>query len=403
MTSLFEPTRLGQLQVKNRFVQSATFEAMASRAGEVTDPLVQRYARLARGEVGLLIPGGLNVHPLGRTSWRQTGIEADAQISGLASLVGAVHREGSAIAFQLTHGGAQAKRDVIGQPPLAPSAAVRDPMDFRKPQAMTEAQIEASIRAFGQAVRRAVEAGADGVQLHAAHGYLINEFLSPFYNRRRDAWGGSDKNRFRFLRAVVLECQAAMPAGMPLLVKLNAHDYTPRPGITPLLAATYSQWLAGLGVAGIEISCGTAFSFMNMCRGRVPLEELVEGVPWWQRLLVRVMLQRQVGRYAFDGPYNLGAALMIKSDEPRVPIMVVGGLRRVADMEAIVRQGQAEFVSMCRPFIREPLLVSRIRRGETHAAGCISCNRCFAAMVRDMPVRCYVDGIPSHVSSGMPA
>jgi 2,4-dienoyl-CoA reductase-like NADH-dependent reductase (Old Yellow Enzyme family) len=402
MTLLFEPTPLGHLLVRNRFVHSATFEAMASRSGEVTDALVRRYARLARGEVGLVMPGGLNVHPLGRTAWRQTGIETDAMIPGLARLVDTVHRDSGAIAFQLTHGGAQAKRDVIGQAPLAPSSDVRDPTDLRKPQAMTEAQIEAAIRAFGQAARRAVDAGADGVQLHAGHGYLINEFLSPFYNRRRDAWGGSDENRFRFLRAVVLESQAAMPAGMPLLVKLNAHDYTPREGITPPLAATYSRWLDDLGVAGIEVSCGTATSFMNMCRGQVPVEELVAGVPWWQRLLTRAMLRRQVGRYRFDEPYNLGAALLIKADASRVRIMVVGGLRRVADMEAIVRQGQADFISMCRPFIREPLLVSRIRRGETHAARCISCNRCFAAMVRDIPVRCYVDGIPSHASNGRP-
>jgi 2,4-dienoyl-CoA reductase-like NADH-dependent reductase (Old Yellow Enzyme family) len=389
MSILFESLSLGNVPIRNRFVHSATYEGLAAEGGEVTDALVNRYRRLARGEVGLVIPGGLHVHPLGRTSRRQAGIDRDDLIPGLKQIVDAVHQEGARIVFQLLHAGAQAKQEVTGHPPLSPSAGVRDPVTWRKPRAMTEAQIEEAIRAFGQAARRAVETGADGVQLHAAHGYLINQFLSPFYNERRDGWGGSDENRFRFLREVMGEVRSALPEGMPLLVKLNAHDHTPREGITPPLAARYAGWLAGLGIDGLEVSCGTAFSFMNMCRGSVPLDELVAGLPGWQRPVARRTLRRLVGKYDLAGAYNLEAAGIIRPALGDARLLLVGGLRGLAQMEEIVRGGHADFVSLCRPFIREPALVKRMREGKTEVAACESCNKCLAAMVSGEVVRCY--------------
>jgi 2,4-dienoyl-CoA reductase-like NADH-dependent reductase (Old Yellow Enzyme family) len=391
MSILFEPVSLGNVQIRNRFVHSATYEGLAAEGGEVTDALVNRYRRLARGEVGLVIPGGLHVHPLGRSSWRQAGIDRDDLIPGLKSIVDAVHQEGTKIVFQLLHAGAQARQEVTGQPSLSPSARVRDPITWRKPKAMTEAQIEEAIRAFGQAARRAVETGADGVQLHAAHSYLINQFLSPFYNERRDGWGGSEENRFRFLREVVGEVRSALPEGMLLLVKLNAHDHTPREGITPTLAARYAARLAELGIDGLEVSCGTGFSFMNMCRGRVPLDELLEGLPRWQRPLARRALSRLVGKYDLGEAYNLEAARIIRPALGDARLLLVGGLRGLAQMETIVQGGHADFVSLCRPFIREPALVKRMREGKTEVAACTSCNKCLAAMVNGEVVRCYCE------------
>lgn len=389
MSILFEPVMLGKAQIRNRFVHSSTYEGLATQAGEVTGEMVKRCQRLAKGEVGLVIPGGLYVHPLGRTSRHQTGIHTDDMIPGLKKVVEAVHQEGGRIVFQLMHAGGQAKREVIGRTPLSPSATVRDPVDYRRPKRMTEPQVREAVRAFGRAVQRAVEAGADGIQVHAAHGYLINQFLSPFYNDRRDSWGGSDENRFRFLKEVIGETKRVIPEGMPLLVKLNVHDYTPQEGITPPLAVRYAQWLAELEIDGLETSCGTAFSYMNMCRGDVPVNELLEGLPWWQKPVGRFMLNRMVGKYGFQEAYNLTAARMIKPVCGKVKLLLVGGLRSVTHMEEIVRAGVVDFVSMSRPFIREPLLVKRIKRGETDAAACVSCNKCLAAMVNNMPVRCY--------------
>jgi 2,4-dienoyl-CoA reductase-like NADH-dependent reductase (Old Yellow Enzyme family) len=389
MSILFEPLALANVPIRNRFVHSATYEGLAAEGGEVTAPLVKRYRRLARGEVGLVIPGGLHVHARGRSSRRQAGIDRDDLIPGLRQIVDAVHQEGAKIIFQLLHAGAQARQEVTGQPALSPSASARDPATLRKPRAMNGAQIEEAIRAFGQAARRAVETGADGVQLHAAHGYLINQFLSPFYNQRRDGWGGSEENRFRFLREVIGEVRSALPDGMPLLVKLNAHDHTPREGITPPLAARYAASLAGLGIDGLEVSCGTSFSFMNMCRGRVPVDELVAGMPRWQRPLARRTLSRLVGQYDLAGAYNLEAARIIRPALGDAQLLLVGGLRSLPQMEAIVQGGDADFVSLSRPFIREPALVKRMREGKTEVVACESCNKCLAAMVNGEAVRCY--------------
>jgi 2,4-dienoyl-CoA reductase-like NADH-dependent reductase (Old Yellow Enzyme family) len=182
-TALFKPAQLANLQVKNRFVCSATYEVMATETGEVTDGILKRYRNLARGDVGLIISGMLCVHPLGRGYKHQLGIHDDKMIPGLRSVVEAVHQEGGKMVFQLAHAGRQTTKKLIGQTPVAPSDKGRDPINFVKPKKMTEEQVKEVIQSFVKAANRAVESGADGVQIHAAHGYLINEFLSPFFNR----------------------------------------------------------------------------------------------------------------------------------------------------------------------------------------------------------------------------
>jgi 2,4-dienoyl-CoA reductase-like NADH-dependent reductase (Old Yellow Enzyme family) len=395
MSILFEPAQLGHVQIENRFVRSATYDGLATETGEVTDELVRRYRNLARGEIGLIISGFLYVHSLGRALKYQAGIHNDDMISGLKKVVEAVHTEGGKITFQLVHAGRQTTKGLIGQTPIGPSSKGRDPVNFVKPERMTEEQIYEVIRAFGKAADRAVKAGADGVQIHAAHGYLVNEFLSPFFNERDDAWGGSNENRFRFLKEIVLEIKKALPEGTPLLVKLNTHDHTPQEGITPPLAVEYAKWLAGLEIDALEVSCGSSiYSYMNMCRGEVPLDELVQGLPWWQKHLGKLTLKRLVSKYDLQEGYNLDAAKMIKPVVGEVRLLVVGGFRRVSHMEEMLEKGHSDFISMSRPFIREPFLVKRIKEGKADAAACASCNKCLAAVANDMPVRCYCDGFP---------
>lgn len=390
MSILFSPKKVGTMELKNRFVHSATFECMASDTGEVTDEIVTRYRNLARGGVGLLIPGYMFVHPAGRASRHQVGIHSDKMIPGLRRLVEAVHEEEGKIALQLVHAGRQTSKAVTGNTPMGPSGKGRDPIYFVKPKEMSEEDIQEAIQSFVSAARRAVEAGADAVQLHAAHGYLINQFLSPFFNQRNDEWGGSDRKRFRFLRQVVLEAKKVLPEGMPLLVKLNTHDHTPKEGVILSMATTYARWLADLGIDGIEVSCGsTIYSFMNMSRGEVPVKELVQGLALWKRPLAKLMLKGMAGKYDLEEGYNLEAAKMIKPVIGDMPLFLVGGLRTVACMEKVLDNNYADFISMSRPFIREPFLVKRIGEGKTKLASCVSCNKCFAAIANNLPVRCY--------------
>jgi 2,4-dienoyl-CoA reductase-like NADH-dependent reductase (Old Yellow Enzyme family) len=323
------------------------------------------------------------------------GIHDDAMINGLKKLTDGVHKEGGRIAFQLAHCGRQTTKDTAGETPLAPSSRGRDPVNFVKPREMTEGDIMKTVKAFGLAAQRAVEAGADGVQLHGAHGYLISEFLSPFFNIRTDEWGGSDENRFRFLKEIVRKIKSSVPDGFPVLVKLNSNDYTPKEGVTPSLAARYAEWLTQLGVDGIEVSCGTSiYSYMNMCRGDVPTPELVKSLSWWEKPIGRIMIGKLEGKYDLEEGYNLEAAKMIKQVLGDTPLFLVGGMRTVSHMEEVLENNHADFISMSRPFIRQPFLVNKIKDGKVDRVSCVSCNRCLAAVANDIPTYCYNKRFP---------
>lgn len=395
MSILFTPRKIGNVELPNRLVHSATYEGMSRKGGEVSDELIKRYEKLAKGGVGLIISGYMGIHPTGRAYPYQTGIHSDDMIPGLKKLTDTVHREGGKIAFQLNHAGRQTTKNLIGQIPLGPSSKGRDPVNFIKPKEMTENQILEIVEAFGAAAKRAVKAGADGIQLHAAHGYLINEFLSPFFNLRTDSWGGPDENRFRFLKEIVLEIQKTAPEGMPVLVKLSTNDYTPKEGITPRLAVKYAEWLTELRIDGVETSCGSAiYSYMNMCRGNVPTAELVKGLSWWEKPIGRLMIGKLEGKYELEEGYNLEAARMIKPVLGDTPLFLVGGMRTVAHMEEVLEKNYADFISMSRPFIREPFLVNKIKEGKMEKVSCVSCNRCLAAVPNNLPVYCYNKRFP---------
>lgn len=396
MSILFEPMKIGKLQVENRFIRSATYENMADESGGVTKEIIRLYRLLAKGGIGLIISGYLYIHPLGRSHERQLGIHRDDLVPGLKELVDAVHQEGGKIAFELNHAGRQTSKDLIGRNPISPSSTGRNPFDSVKPTRMKDEQIQQAIRAFEEAAFRAAETGVDAIQIDAAHGQLISQFLSPYLNARRDEWGGSDENRFRFLKAILLATRGAIPDRIALLVKLNTQDHTPQEGVTPELAMKYTAWLAELGVDATELSCGTmAFSFMNICRGEVPVNEFLYGIPEEVKPFVKPVFDSMLSKYDLVEGYNLEAAKRIKPTAGNMPIILVGGLRRVAHMEQILEDGHADFISMCRPFIREPSLVKKIKAGKTDIASCASCNKCFAALGKGMPLRCYSKGLPA--------
>lgn len=395
MSVLFTPLEIGGLEIKNRFVHAGTYECMADEDGRVTDPMIERYKNIARGEAAFIIPGYMFVHPLGRGTPHQTGIHSDEMIPGLRRLAETVHEEGSRVCFQLAHAGRQTTKEYIGQTPMAPSSVARDPMYMVKPREMTEDDIHEVIEAYGNAAGRAVEAGADGIHVSAGAGYLPSQFLSPYLNRRSDDWGGSDEKRFRFVKEVLLKVRKALPQGMPIVMKLNAHDYTPKDGVTPQLAKKYAGWSAELGIDALEVTTGTTvFSNMHMWRGEVPVNEFVRPLPLWQKPLAWLVLKSMVGKFDFQEAWNFDHAQTIKPVLRDVKLFLVGGMRRFDHMEEVVEKGFADVISMCRPLIREPFLVKSFREGKTREAACISCNKCVGAVVNDMPVRCYVKGLP---------
>jgi 2,4-dienoyl-CoA reductase-like NADH-dependent reductase (Old Yellow Enzyme family) len=380
---LFTPRNIGKVTVKNRFIHSACEDNMANENGYVTDDIINRLQKLARGEVGLIIWCHLAVHISGRTKKYQSGIYDDGMIPDLSRAADSVHKEGGKIAFQLGHGGIQASEEATGQTLIGPAT-------------MSVKQIHEIINAFREAAERAVKAGADAVQLHAAHGYLLNEFLSPYFNKREDEWGGSDENRFRFLKEIISETKTVLPEGFPLLVKLNTNDHTRKEGITSPLAVKYAQWLKDLGVDGLEISCGTSLgSSFNMCRGDVPVDEMTRSFSASRQGQMRAYFESLSGKFELEKPYNVEAARTIRPVFGEIPLFAVGGWRDLNQMEKAVADGDTDFISMCRPFIRQPDLVKRFREGKSKKATCKNCNKCLAALPNDIPVRCYYKGFPS--------
>ena len=394
MSILFQPLNIKQLQISNRFIHSATFEGMSPLSGEVTQEHLNRYRKLARGQVGLIIPGYMFVHELGRASPTQTGIHNDSLIPGLRRLTETIHKEGGKVAFQLAHAGRQSNKSTIKTAALAPSPGPSDNMFSGTKREMSVDEIKETIIHFKEAARRAVEAGADGVQLHCAHGYLINQFLSPYTNHRTDDWGGTPENRFRFLKEIILAIRPVLPPGMPLMVKINSSDYIPEGGgIDFELARDFARRLAELKIDAVEVSSGTiAFSFMHITMGELPVQEFCAGLPWWKRPFARYALNKIKDNFGLKEGYNMGGAQVMRPILGDIPIFLVGGMRTVSYMEEVLKGGYADCVSLSRPFIREPALVKMIRDHNQTEVTCKSCNGCLMEIQYLRPVRCTSKG-----------
>jgi 2,4-dienoyl-CoA reductase-like NADH-dependent reductase (Old Yellow Enzyme family) len=344
---LFSPIRLGGATVPNRFARSATQDFLATDEGEATERQVDLFGRLAEGEVGLIITGHAFVRPDGKASPRQLGASDDRFIDGLGRIAAAVHRFPSRVFLQIAHAGRQTKEKLCQCVPISPSA-VYDPVSKVMPRELAPGEIEAFIGDFIEAARRARDAGCDGVQLHAAHGYLLSSFLSPHTNRRRDQWGGPIENRARILVEILGGIRKRLGRGFPVIAKLNSSDFLDG-GLTAGESVQTAVLLESAGIDGIEVSGGMA----EARRGSI-----------WPGL-----------RKPEDEGYFVAAAERVKA-AVRVPVFGLGGIRSLAVAEALVRDGRVDLVSMSRPFIRDPRLVKNFREGRVTISECISCNKC---------------------------
>ena len=352
---LFDPKNIGNMQVKNRFVRSATAESAADETGSIRDELSNMCVKLAEGGVGLIITGHAYVQPNGRYSMEQTGIHEDYLIPKLRKLSTEVHRASSdsRIAMQIAHAGRQVEQGSVSEP-VGPSA-VTDSSSGITPREMTDSEIEHCIDSFADASERAKLAGIDAVQIHGAHGYLISSFISPRSNRRTDKWGGSLDNRTRFLMETYRRIRTKVGNDYPVLVKLNAADFVDG-GIQVNESVQIARTLSEEGIDAIEVSGGTFESAAGKGAARTRI--------------------RKPEQEAYFLPY----AAKMKEVVGDIPVILVGGIRSAQVMERIVGQGTADFVSMSRPLIREPDLPNRVKDGKERA-DCISCNGCMSRRV----------------------
>jgi 2,4-dienoyl-CoA reductase-like NADH-dependent reductase (Old Yellow Enzyme family) len=247
MPELFEPCSIKNIQLRNRIVRSATWEGMCAADGKPSPRLARLYADLAWGGTGLIISGYTFVSPEGKQLPGKMGIHSDDFADDHRHLTQAVHDAGGSLAIQLVHAGGQANPDQIGRRPVAPSAVKVSQFPV-EPEELTAAQIHEVEAAFGRAAYRAKAWGYDAVQLHGAHGYLINQFLSPLTNRRADEYGGGIENRIRFLMQVYKEVRRAVGDDYPVMIKLNAQDHQDG-GLSPSDAAYAARKLGAAGIA----------------------------------------------------------------------------------------------------------------------------------------------------------
>jgi 2,4-dienoyl-CoA reductase-like NADH-dependent reductase (Old Yellow Enzyme family) len=387
MSALFTPGVIGPMKVKNRFVRSATAESLASDDGKIGEQYLRAYRNLAKGGVGLIIPGNYYVNQQGRALPRIPSIDRDEMIPDLKKVVDIAHEYDAKIVAQLNHGGRQCDPKTLGMTPAAPSA-VRDLVNNTKPRAMTHGEIEDTVAAFGEAARRAKEAGFDGVQIHAAHGYLVNEFLSGHTNRRTDQWGGSLEKRMRFPIEVFKVIRSIVGPDYPILTKINSEDYIKR-GVTLAECVAVCKKLDEMGIAAIEVSGGIAERGLSTIKGDIPMDLVMGNRNIVERLLVKFMEKSLRSWARFEEGYFLSNAAEVKRNV-KAPVIAVGGFRRRAMMERALESGQADFISMCRPFIRQPNLVNQMQKGGGDIISCTSCNRCSLEMlVYHHPMRCY--------------
>jgi 2,4-dienoyl-CoA reductase-like NADH-dependent reductase (Old Yellow Enzyme family) len=398
MNMPFEPVTLGGIRFKNRIIRSATHEGLADEKGFPTKALTQAYVRLAQGGIGGIATGYAGVQPDGKSPlYRMLMIDSDESIPSYQELTRAVHAEGVPILLQIAHCGRQTRSVNIGYTPVAPSALRDKYYNEEIPHELTGPEIEIIIDNFVKAIERAKEAGFDGVELHAAHGYLLSEFLSPYMNRRQDGWGGSIDKRSRIVLEIISRAKRKL-GDFPLWVKMNAHDGR-KGGMTISEAVKIAQLLDKNGCNGIEVSCGVMEdNFYSTRFENHPADSILyfnfkfEKTPRLIKNLFRPLLKIMIRPKKPTRLFNLLAAREIKK-AISLPVIAVGGVRSRSDIHKVVDDGSVDLVSLSKPLIMEPGLIGKFMSNKQEKAKCIDCCYCMLGAEHG-PTRCYFGKLP---------
>lgn len=346
MKTLFDSTSINHILLKNRFVRSATWEALADDHGHLTESLLTLYADLAKGDVGLIITGCVYVSPDGKGLPGMLGIYDDLAKESCRKLVNGVHQYGGKLVAQLSYSGTQSIIQSVA-PVFSPSAVPEKSTGIVGKE-MSEQDIALLKGSFVQAALRAKAAGFDGIQIHASHGFLLSQFLTPFHNRRSDQYGGSIENRARLLIEIYEAVRSAVGDEFAVLAKINCADFIEQ-GLSLEESLYVCEQLAQKGIDALEISGGLALHEQGATR--------------------QMILSAEQEAYFAD------YASMI-AEKTNIPVILVGGLRSQEVMECLLHDGKISYFSMSRPFIAEPDLISRWKNGDTQKAKCVSCNQC---------------------------
>lgn len=403
MSVLATPLGIGSMTVAGRLFKSATSETRATVGGFVTDELLAFYEPMVEADTPLIVTGNLYVSAQGKSADRQAGIDADDKIPGLREWTGLAHRRDVKMVAQLNHGGRQIARSAPGADRGVSASAVREPLYGTKPSPLRLDELPGVVESFAAAGVRAREAGFDGVQIHAAHGYLLSQFLTPHTNRRRDAYGGGLDNRVRLLVEVLRGLRARLGDDFPILVKMNGTDDLPfRKGATTEELVRVAVRLQDEGIDAVEVSRGHYESWPGMIQGRYRnffRGSLTVGAGRHSStmrkavgLAVAPVVERVAERLRppMEG-FNLPQAELFRQ-ALYVPVICVGGFHTKDGMEAAISSGKVDAVSAARAMIADPYLYRNVIQAAADRPVCGYCNGCIARF-GGMPIDCYSDDI----------
>ena len=400
---LLQPLQIGRLTVPGRLYKSATSETRATDDGYVTDELLEFYEPMVHAGTPLIVTGNLFVSLQSKSAGRQAGIDCDDKKPGLREWVQLAHSGGSLLVAQLNHGGRQMVQSSDPGKVAVSASSVREPLYGTKPRPLRTDEMPALVETFAAAAERAQDVGFDGVQIHAAHGYLLGQFLTPHTNRRNDQYGGSLENRMRLLREVYRAIRARVGDEYPVLLKMNGTDMLPlRRGATTAELVRVAKVMADEGIDAVEISRGHYESWPGMILGhykgfiRGQVKE-GSGSKMSRRrrmtmLALAPVIERAAERLAPGGEgFNLAQAEQFTAHLD-IPVICVGGFHTATGMESAIETGRCDAVSAARAFIADPYLFKNVQTPSPGRPVCGYCNGCIARF-GGKPIDCYNDEI----------
>lgn len=353
MKNLFDTTKIKELTVKNRFIRSATHEAMATDDGEVTDKLLEVYENLARGCTGIIITGFAYTIKDENTSLRMLAAYNDSFIEGFKKITETVHKHDTKIILQIASGGSQAKFKIKDKTIWGPSA-VEHLYTKITPAEMTKENIKSLTEAFSDASLRAKKGGFDGVQIHSAHGYLVNQFLNPYYNRRQDEYGGSIENRARIVFEIYESIRKKVGNDFLVSIKINCSDFMGDEGLQPEETKYICKKLDEMGIDLIEISGNVGYN-------QTP------------PVIFETGIAEDTSRQSYFSKYAAEIAEIVKA-----PVAVVGGNRDFDLMTNILNKTKISYFSLARTLLCEPDLINKWKENSSYKPKCIACNKCWS-------------------------
>ncbi|MCB0756691.1 MAG: NADH:flavin oxidoreductase [Flavobacteriales bacterium] len=373
---LFSPFKLGPVTLRNRTIRAAAFEGMCPN-NLPSDQLTAYHKAVAAGGIGMTTVAYAATERSGLSFPHQLLLNEEA-LPGLRVLTEAVHKEGAACSIQIGHCGNMAKRSVTGLRPLAPTSRI-NMYGPTFPKAMTRSEIQESAKAFGRAVKLARSAGFDAVEVHAGHGYLISQFLSPYTNQRNDEFGGSLENRSKFMRMVMDEVKQAAGTDMAVLVKMNMRDGF-LGGMQLEESLEVAKMLQQDGADALVLSGGfVSKAPMYILKGAMPIRVLAHYMDdALMRVFVRLFGDVLIKKEKFEEAYFLKDALLFR-EQVDIPLVYVGGLISREKIDKVLGNG-FELVAMARALLKDPDFVNRLLDDELSRSSCDTCNYCIARM-----------------------